>query len=223
MRNFEKNKLKELGYDLYEIKCNPNLYYEISAHTDIHCCKINENIISTSEISIKNSITGLSTLSNKYPYDIPYNICIVGNLAIHNFKYTDKRILELLDRNNFIKTHINQGYSKCSIAVIDEKSIIVTDKNIFKILSNYDLDILLIDEALTKKIHLYKNEKLEYSSMNGFIGGVISRIDDFVFVSGDLNHIDFDNKIRNFIEKRNLKIIDFPNMDLIDYGGVLKI
>lgn len=223
MRNFEKNKLKELGYNLYEIECNPNLYYEISAHTDIHCCKINKTLITPTDINLSNSINGLSILSSEYPFDIPYNICIVGNFAIHNFKYTDKKILQILNENNFNKIHINQGYSKCSIAVIDEKSIIVTDKTIFEALKNYDLDILLLDESITKKIHLYKNKELEYSSMNGFIGGVISRIDDFIFVSGDLSYIDFDNKIRNFIEKRNLKIIDFPNMDIIDYGGILKI
>ena len=57
--------------------------------------------------------------------------------------------------------------------------------------------------------------------MHGFIGGCISRIDDYIFISGDLNKIDYDNRIKNFIIQRNLKIIDFPNIDIIDYGGIV--
>lgn len=223
MRDFEKNKLKELGYKLYEIKTNKNLYYEISSHVDIHCCNILNNLVVDNNISIPNSILGSSILKAKYPYDIPYNVCILGNIAIHNFKYTDKKILEMLEKNNFEKIHINQGYSKCSIAVIDERSVIVTDKKIADILKNYDIEVLLLDENTNKNIHLLKNEEYEYSSMNGFIGGVISRIDNYIFISGDLNYIDNKNIIRDFIEKRNLKIIDFPNTDIIDYGGILKI
>lgn len=221
MRNFEKNKLKEFGYNLFEIKPNKNLYYEISSHVDIHCCNILNNLIIDNTISIPNSIFGTSILKGKYPYDIPYNVCILENLAIHNFKYTDKKILEILEKNNFEKIHINQGYSKCSIAVIDEKSVIVTDKNIASVLRNYDIDVLELDENINKNIHLLKNETGEYSSMTGFIGGVISRIDDFVFISGDLNKIDNNNQIKKFFKKRNLKIVDFPNKDIIDYGGII--
>lgn len=222
MRNFEKNKLKELGYELYEITPNKKLYYEICAHVDIHCCKILNNLIIDEHLVLPNTILGDNILNSKYPYDIPYNVCILGNKAIHNFKFTNKTILDILEKNNFKKININQGYSKCSIAVIDENSVIVTDKKIFEILKAYDIDVLLIDENINQNIHLLKNEYFEYSSMHGFIGGVISRIGEFIFISGDLKLIDNENKIRNFIEKRNLKIIDFPNNDIIDYGGILE-
>ena len=222
MRDFEKNKLKELGYELYEIKPNNNLYYEISAHVDIHCCKILNNLIVDNSINIPNTTLGDTVLTSKYPNDIPYNVCIVGNKAIHNFKYTNNKILDILEKNNFEKIHINQGYSKCSIAVIDENSVIVTDKKIFEVLHSYNINVLLVDENINQNIHLFKNEYFEYSSMHGFIGGAFSRIGEYIFISGDLNIIDSENKIRNFIEKRNLKIIDFPNSDIIDYGGVLE-
>lgn len=45
MRDIEKNKLIEMGYKLIEISTNNSLYPEISSHTDIHCCKIGNNII----------------------------------------------------------------------------------------------------------------------------------------------------------------------------------
>lgn len=57
----------------------------------------------------------------------------------------------------------------------------------------------------------------------GFIGGVITRIEDSIIVTGDLRKIDIDDKIREFIERKNLKIIDFKDLDVIDYGGILEI
>ena len=59
--------------------------------------------------------------------------------------------------------------------------------------------------------------------MDGFIGGAISRIENNIFISGDLRKIDNDNKIRNFIKERNLNIISFDNLEVIDYGGIIEI
>ncbi len=223
MRNFEKEKLKELGYELYEISPNPNLYFEISSHPDIHCININGKIISDSHIKLTNSILGKTTLQKNYPLDIAYNVCLIKDIAIHNFKYTEPEIIKLLDKFNFKKINIKQGYSKCSIATIGENSVIVTDYKIAETLNTYNIEVLLLSEEITKNIHLFKNSQYEYSSMTGFIGGVISKIDDFIFISGDLKLIDKNNLIRNFIEKNNLKIIDFPGYDIIDYGGLIQI
>ena len=223
IRKIETDKLKDLGYEIFYINNNPNLYFEISGHQDIHCCKIKNTLISAPNTIIPNSIKGNSILTSKYPFDIPYNICIFGNYAIHNFKYTDSKIMELLDYYNYKKININQGYAKCSIAVIDDNSVIVTDKKIAKILSSNGIEVLLISDFVNSNIKLYQDKELNYSSMHGFIGGAISRIDDYIFISGDLKKFDIDNKIRDFITKRNLTLIDFEGLDIIDYGGILKI
>ena len=220
MRDVEKNKLKELGYDLIEIPTNKNLYTEISSHVDVHVCKIGTNIILENSLYnyMNNSfyIRGNSSIYGKYPEDIKYNVCIIDKKAIHNFKYTDSKILETLNENAYELINVNQGYTKCSIAVIDENSIIISDKGIYDILKDTGLNILYLDYELDIKLL----SETGYSAKSGFIGGVISRIDDFIFVSGDLEKIDHEHKIRNFIESRNLKIIDFNGLELIDYGGV---
>ena len=223
LREFEKEKLKELGFDLFEIPQNPDLYYEISSHPDIHFCKIQNTLFSSKNINLNNSIKGNTFPNGKYPKDIPYNLCNIGNYVVHNFKYTDSKLLDYIEKNNLEKIQINQGYSKCSIAVIDEKSAIVTNEKIAKELEKYNIKVLLLPYSVQKNIKLYKNENKEYSEMFGFIGGIISRIDDYIFVSGDLKNIDKDNKIQDFILERNLKIIDFPNKDLIDYGGIIQV
>lgn len=155
-----------------------------------------------------------------YPKDIKYNVCQIGKNVIHNFKYTDKKVLEIIEEYNLNKININQGYSKCSIAVIDENSAIVTDKKIEEALTKENINILCLDYV--SDIKLLKNDE-GYSDMKGFIGGAISRIDNKVIIFGDLNKIDKNNQIYEFIKNRELEIIDFKGLDVIDYGGTLTI
>ena len=132
----------------------------------------------------------------------------------------NKKLLEIIDKKGLNKININQGYSNCSIAVIDDNSAIVSDKKIANMLQEYGIDTLYIDEKLDIKL---LDKKGNYSKMSGFIGGAIERMENNVIVFGDLNKIDKENKIRNFITSRNLNVIDFKGFDVIDYGGIIKI
>ena len=228
MREVEKEKLRSLGYELVEIKKSNRLYPEVSSHVDIFACKINDQIVIEEsqydniikQIKNKNIIKGENVLKEKYPYDIGYNVCTVGNKAIHNFKYTDPRIYDLLLKNNFECIGVKQGYSNCSIAVIDNNSIILSDKGLYNSLRNKDLDILFLDDECDIKL---LNENGNYSSKTGFIGGAIARLENNVIVFGELNKIDKQDRIKDFIEKKGLKIIDFKDLDIIDYGGIIDI
>lgn len=225
MREVEKQCLKELGYEIIELKHSSNVYEEISSHTDIFTCKIdNKLFVEKSQYQfikekIKISKKGFSELKANYPEDIKYNVCVFGNFAVHNFKYTDKNILEELQQKEYKLINVNQGYSNCSIAVIDDNSVITSDQGIYNSLKNENIDVLFLENDLDIKLL----KKDEYSDKKGFIGGAISRIGNNIFVSGDLNKIDKDKKIREFINKRNLNIIEFPSLDVIDYGGIVEI
>ena len=140
-------------------------------------------------------------------------------ITIHNFKYTDSKIISELNKNNFELINVKQGYSNCSIVVIDENSIILSDKGLYNSLKNRGIDMLFLDYIHNIKL---LNENGEYSQKNGFIGGAVSRIGDNIVVFGDLDKIDYDGKIKGFIKKRNLNIIDFKRLDVIDYGGVIE-
>ena len=228
MRKIEKNKLKELGYELIEINSNKTLYTEISSHVDIFCTKIKNNlIVEDSQYNLikeninreRKVIKGTTKIGKKYPTDIKYNVCIVGDYAIHNFSYTDKKIYEILKKENYNLINVKQGYSKCSIAVIDENSIITADEGIYNTLKQYNFDILFVDYNLNIKL---LNEK-GYSPMKGFIGGAISRIGNNIFISGDIEKIDNNKTIKKFIQKKGLGVISFNNIEVIDYGGIIEI
>lgn len=230
IRKIEMEFLNKLDRNILALPSINNVYEEISSHVDIYISKIKDTLIiekamydNIKEKVLDNDICivrGNETVKNPYPNDILYNVCIIGNNAIHNFKYTDKKLLEIIDKKGLNKININQGYSNCSIAVIDDNSAIVSDKKIANMLQEYGIDTLYIDEKLDIKL---LDKKGNYSKMSGFIGGAIERMENNVIVFGDLNKIDKENKIRNFITSRNLNVIDFKGFDVIDYGGIIKI
>lgn len=224
MREIEKNKLKELGYKIIELKQNNKVYSEISSHVDIFTCKIEEEIIieptQYEKIQLMpNFIKGEDEIGLEYPFDIKYNICTIGKKAIHNFKYTDKVVKQELIKKGYELINTNQGYTNCSIAVIDNNSAIVTDKGLYKILLAHEIDVLFINNILDIKL-LNQNG---YSDKRGFIGGCISRIGNYIIIFGDLDKIDNDKRIRKFINKKELEIIEFKDLDVIDYGGIVEI
>lgn len=230
MRNVEKNMLKYLGYKLVPIETSNNVYAEISSHVDIFTTKIGDTLIVEKSkyddlvFMLKdteyNIISGKENVEMKYPNDIKYNVCIIGNYAVHNFKYTDKVVLKELKENGYELINVEQGYTNCSVAVIDESSVITTDRKISEKLIANNISVLLLDYTPDIKL---KDEYGNYSNMNGFIGGAIGRVDNNIIVFGDLNKIDRENKIRDFIKIRNLKLIDFKDLDVIDYGGIVEV
>lgn len=229
MLSIKKDMIRKLGYNIVELPGSDILYPEISSHPDIFCCKINEKVIIEEKMYERinekiydksNIIISKQKLEKKYPHDVIYNICQIGKNVIHNFKYTNKEALNLIDKCNLNKINIKQGYSNCSIAVIDENSVIVSNEKIANILSENKIDVLNINWNLDIKL---LNCKGTYSNMTGFIGGAISRLDDYVIVFGDLEKIDKNNIIRSYITKKGLEIIDFKGLDVIDYGGIIEI
>ena len=228
MREFEKEKLRELGYDLIELKPSDNVYEEISSHVDIFICKIgNKIIIEPSKFKeIKEKISnecqieqGQTYIEKNYPQDIKYNVCTIGKKALHSLEFTDGKIKEELESQGYELINTVQGYTNCSISVIAQNSAIVTDKGLFKILQKHGVDVLYIEYEPDIKL-LTQNG---YSSRKGFIGGAISRIAGNIIITGDLRKIDRNEKIREFIQKRNLNIIEFKDQDVIDYGGIVLV
>lgn len=230
MRNIEKNTLKYLGYRLVKIERSNNVYPEISSHVDIFTTKIGDILVVEKSkyedllFMLKNTeyniLSGKEEVEMNYPEDIKYNVCIIGNYAVHNFKYTDKVVLKLLNEHGYELINVEQGYTNCSIAVIDDSSVITTDKKIAEKLIANNISVLLLDYTPDIKL---KDEYGNYSNMNGFIGGAIGKVDNNIIIFGDLEKIDKDNKIRDFIKSRNLNIIDFKGLDVIDYGGLVEV
>lgn len=235
MRNEEKEYIQSLGYEVVEVSYNTELYDEIAAHVDISYVKINNEVITSPDrfidlSKIINCYVGKAELGKEYPSDVPYNVCIMGKNAIHNFKYTDEVVKEKLEREKFNLIDVKQGYTKCSIAVIDENSCITSDIDIAKKLMDTGIDVLFVYEPDIKLLkRTNKNETMqsrmffEYSEMQGFIGGAMARIDDEIVLFGDVNKLLNKDKIINFVKSKGLKFKWFEGLDVIDYGSIVTL
>lgn len=182
------------------------------------------------QIESLNAIEGDSKLTNVYPGDIPYNIFTIGKKAFHNFKNTDKKVKEILERCGYECIEVNQGYTKCSVAMIDEGSCITSDINIAKALIDADIEVLFVVEQDIKllkrtnsKVEKQNSMFFEHSDMQGFIGGAMATFGDTVVIFGDIENLFNKEKIIKFIEDRGKKIKYFEKQEIIDYGGVITL
>ena len=220
-----ETNLNNIGVNIIKSTACSNTYDAIKYHPDISVCKLNyNNIVVAPNVYdyykevLKpygfNVICGESTIKNKYPYNIHYNIVILEKFAIHNFKYTDKVILDYIEKNNIEKINVSQGYCKCSICVVDDNSIITSDEGIYKEVIKHGIDSLLIEKG---HIDLFE---LNY----GFIGGCSFLLsnNELAFLGNIKKHPDYD-KILNFVESKNKKLISLSDDKLIDLGSVIQL
>ena len=210
--------LNSLGIKVYTTKSTNSLYDAISGHPDVvfHHLGDKKFVVSPENADYFSSIpeieiiVGESILSSKYPDDIAYNAARVGNFLIHNFKYTDKMILN--HSEHLTKINVNQGYSKCSICVVDENAIITSDMGIAKKCDLHGIDVLFVND---------ENIKLPGVS-HGFFGGATGKISkNILAVNGDINYHKNHKEIIKFLDKYNIKIATLNPGIIEDIGTII--
>jgi len=197
----------------------------VSYHPDIVMHPINHKTLmvapnifeyyydSLSRLGIK-IIKGEKKLDKKYPDDIAYNVGRISNFAIHNLKYTDEKLIYYLKKENVELVHVEQGYTKCSMAIVDENAIITSDYPIYKKLTRKGIDVLLISPG-----HI-RLDGYDY----GFIGGTCGNLsNDTIVFSGKFSKHPDSEKMMKFMEKYNKHIISLDNEELIDVGTIISL
>ena len=101
--------------------------------------------------------------------------------------------------------------------MIEQNAVIVTDLTIAKVLSNNGIEVFYLDDLDIKLL----DEKGEYSQMKGFIGGAMARVEDKIVVFGELKKLDKQGKIKDFVQKYGLELVDFEGLEVVDYGGLV--
>jgi hypothetical protein len=221
----EKLLLKQ-GIQLIKTLKLPGLLDAVSYHPDIMFHHIGGNrIVHAPEVDIyilkelENSgfylIQGSTKLTGSYPGDISYNGARVGNFFFHNLKYTDKVLLNELYDAGVELVNVNQGYTKCSVAVINENSIITADTNIAKEAERRDIKVLLIPPQ--RDIIL---PGLDY----GFIGGCSGLIGKGSWaIFGKAEKLPSFFQIQEFLKKENCQILSLSDDEVIDLGTLLTV
>lgn len=204
------------------------VYREISAHPDIYMCKLGTG--SESEIYMspemqcilgskqKNNIGQGNKKSErslcKYPYNIGYNGCVIGEYFIHNLKYTNEALIDEIRLRGLKEVNVKQGYSKCNILTVGDTGIITSDKGIACAVEEncQDMEVLTIDPGDVRL------EGFDY----GFIGGSSGQIGSEIVFHGDLEKHPFCEKIIRFIEKQGFGIKYFKEFPLEDIGSIIE-
>ncbi|KAJ50748.1 hypothetical protein CTM_16342 [Clostridium tetanomorphum DSM 665] len=219
----EQTNLLKLGYKILKCPHSDSLYETVCGHPDMLMHIIDDkNIIVHKNMEIEfintlkslnyNVLLSFSELTDKYPYDIILNAVSLKNFFMHNIKYTDKFLLEKVNHKKIIS--VNQGYTKCSTAIIKNEAIITSDKMIASVMSKENIDVLLLPPG---DIIL---PGLDY----GFIGGCCGMIEENIIAFyGNLNHYIYGTEVMNFLYKHNVKPVFLREGKLVDRGSIYTI
>lgn len=216
-----KAELGKLGFSVVLTKPIESLYDEVKGHSDMQLHIVNGKAICEPEVyeyykaALKDIdvVCGGIHITGKYPYDIAYNTCVIGEYVICKAPHTAPEIIEEYNSLNYKIVDTKQGYAKCSLCVVDNESAITSDDGLYKQLTKIGLNILKIRPGY---IHL--------GNMQGFIGGTSGLIKpNLITFNGDIStHPDYLN-IKAFCKNSGVEILSLNCGELIDIGSFLSL
>ena len=209
-------KLKAYG-EVVRTRANKNLLKGLDTHTDIlvHPLPSGELVVDRDNFEYykkilpdKKILPSHSSLSKKYPKDVPLNALTFKNYFIHNLKYTDKVLLDYYKNSGYEMKNIKQGYGKCS-SLVTEDFIITSDGGIY--------------ESLRDFIPIYKIKHGEIRLQNfnyGFIGGASGVLGKKIFFTRDFSHHSSHEEILKIIKKYDYEIEILSDVTIEDFGSI---
>lgn len=220
--------LKNLGVSVIKVPANKSINTPVASHPDINCLHYKGNqfltvdgfndiltnsIASTTDCEKINNRVVPEEIGGVYPSDVLLNAVVIGDKVICNTRTISKDLENMIAMDGKTVISVNQGYTKCSVAVVRENAIITDDVSIYN--SCHDLmDVLLIK---------YDNIILDGYDY-GFIGGASGKIaPDKLAFFGDVSTHTNGNEIKSFCNKHNVECISLFKGKLRDYGGIIPI
>lgn len=217
-----KNVFDKLAIKVVSVAENKFLDAPVSKHADILANYVGKSIFLVDENQvelcsfIKNNdgkSVVIENIKSPYPNDCLLNFADIGDYIICNKSILSEQIVKYLPQKEIID--VKQGYSKCSVCICKQNTVITDDISIYNALLQYDNINSLLVEKGSVSINKYNY---------GFIGGCCGLIDkNLLLFNGDLStHIDFD-KIEKFLYDNNVKYIDIKGKPLTDIGSIIPI
>lgn len=210
--------LKQDGYEVIPLAPFSVLSNPVSTHTDMLILAIGD--IAFVHIDYRAELKGFKEIirideqmSDKYPHDVLLNIAVVGKNVFCNTKFASVTVLEYLKSKGYFIHHVSQGYTHCSVCIVDDNAIITSDIGISQSAKNAGIDVLKISEGdISLPPYNY-----------GFIGGTSGSHKEKIFFCGSLECHPDGEKIRDFCKKHSKIIVELTDTPLMDVGGILFI
>ena len=218
-KNMLENALFEHNIDVIWLNNNTFVDERLAGHCDLMAVHLGGN-----RLAVQSSIADDCKLINnvelictenptkpEYPYDAGLNICIVGEKIIYNPKSANNMIISQLGGT---KLCCKQGYTKCSVCVVDENSIITADNKIAAIAANAGMDVLHVGDKITAL------DGFEH----GFIGGASFKISrNKMAFTGVITDASERSRIERFLNERGIAPVYLTNAPIFDIGSAIPI
>lgn len=219
--------LKSIGICPIFVPDNPYVDKRLAGHVDLSLFHYGSNVIAASSYLKGSRLTELledygfrvafprSNQGEIYPFDADFNLCLFGNNLIYNPKTANANIVEYLTNLSEYKTlKVKQGYSKCSVCVVNENAIISSDAGICSRAAEAGISVLKINPG-----------HIELSGFDyGFIGGASFKISsDIIAFTGSLDNHPDKASILEFLCLHNVKPVYITDLPAFDIGSAIQI
>jgi len=147
----------------------------------------------------------------RYPSDAGLCVCRTGRYIIYNSKTTDPN---LLPRLHGILIDVPQGYTKCSVCVVNHEAIITADDVIASRAASDGMDVL----------HIEPGHILLEGFDTGFIGGASFLLNDTTLAfTGSLDAHPDKARIKAFLQKHGVEPYFVTDDPIFDIGGAVSL
>lgn len=222
-RKLLKNALIQNNLSPLWLKNNEFVDERLSGHCDLMAAHLggrrivaceflkNSQLFDNIEIPEVELLTVPDPTGKAYPMDAGLNFCLIGRKLIYNPNTANCAVVSKLDCEMI---PCKQGYTKCSICVVDENAIITADTKIAQIAAENGIEALLVEKDIAAL------DGFEY----GFIGGASFKIDrNKIAFTGIIKNTDEKNKIESFLSRRGIEAIYLTEHELFDIGSAIPL
>ncbi len=218
------NMFKKNGISVIKIPDNLNIAPQISSHADMSVCHIGGNkLVIARSISekLRNALKGTFEIIEsesiqvpEYPGDIALNACVIGDKIFHTLTNTDKAIKDFAKQSKIKCFDVKQGYTKCSVCILNRNNIITSDKGIHALAETLGIRSLLICGGF-----------IELSGYDtGFIGGSCGKISEKrIAFTGRLERHPDETRILDFIGQLGIEVVYLTDKPVFDIGSIIPI
>ena len=216
--------LAKLGVQCITTRSDPRLPAPIASHADMQMFHLNGNrtFVLKGEQELKQQLEAAgfavaetaSMPTASYPGDVLCNALQLSGKLLANLGSMDPLIYTYTESLGLQTMHVNQGYTRCATAVVNDHAIITMDIGIQTAAQFLGMDALLISE------HDILLNGYDY----GFIGGCCGLIDrDTLAFTGALDSLRNAPQIRAFLEKHHVTPVELTQNRMLDVGGILPL
>ena len=218
-----KASLEQRGIQVIETAADSRLPKPVRFHPDMQACPLLDKhmfVLKGNPLGEKLTLLDFSLKETAiepgptYPADALCDGLVWGKRLLGNPDAMDPAIQHSAEILGLSLLSCKQGYTACSVALVDKHSAITADTGIAGVLKGQGLDVLLIRPGWIK-LPGYNT---------GFLGGSCGKLSpDKLAFTGQLSSHPDGKAIRAFLEQRGVAAVELSHGPLVDTGGILPL